>query len=182
MNRFDAPDSLFAPIFAAVPPDTAWAGFASALTAAEQAVPVGSQIYWVKTSGFSKRQHHIRERVLTHFSDPKPFTKHLVLFDRAPGATATLATRHWEVGMVHLKDGLLTPAVPADYDSAVLTTSMICYSSNGLTGGPQLALLRHLWAASVLAASKDAIVFGGQHDWRDEWWTEERVAQPGAES
>jgi hypothetical protein len=47
---------------------------------------------------------------------------------------------------------------------------------SGLTGAPQLALLRHLWAAAVLAASPDAIVFGGQHHWQDEWWTE-RIEQ-----
>ena len=72
----------------------------------------------------------------------------------------------------HLKDGLCTPAVPEDYDSAMLQVNRFRLSKGNLEGAPQLALLRHLWAENVKAASPDAIVFGGQHDWDDAWWTE----------
>jgi hypothetical protein len=83
------------------------------------------------------------------------------------------AVRFWEVGMTHLKDGLCTPAIPADFDSAMLQVSKFRLTKKGLFGAPQLALLRHLWAEAVLATSPEAVVFGGQHHWQDGWWTEE---------
>ena len=71
--------------------------------------------------------------------------------------------------MIHLKDGLCVPAIPADYDSAILEVSLIRLTQHGQTAAAQLALLRHLWASAVLAASPDAFVFGGQHHWDDSW-------------
>ena len=81
--------------------------------------------------------------------------------------------------MTNLKDGLCSPAVPQDYDTAILQISMFRMSENGVAGAPQLALLRHLWATAVLSASSEAIVFGGQHHWQDEWWTEQVTETQG---
>lgn len=176
MNRFDAPNSVFAPILAAVPPGTRWAGFGNSAFAAQQAVPVAEVPYRVKKAGKFKRTDETRERRLLALSgeSAKPFSVRIRLYDRARGLTGPVGVDEtlWEVGITHLKDGLCTPAVPEDYDTAILHTSVLKYSPTGLTGAPQLALFRHLWAHNVLAAARDAIVFGGQSHWQDEWWNE----------
>jgi hypothetical protein len=174
MNRFDVPDSIFAPIVAALPPGTQWAGFFNALSVAGAGIPKAGILYKVKRAGSFKRVDEMRQRsVIVGGGDKaKPFTARATLIDRAPGTDLTGAETIWQLGMTHLKDGLCVPAVPADYDTAILQTSTFRLTNAGMSGAPQLALARHRWAASVLAASPDAIVFGGQHDWRDEWWTE----------
>jgi hypothetical protein len=180
MKRWEAPDSIFAPIVAAVPARTSWAGFANALFAAEEGIPVAAVLYKVKRPGRFKREDEIRERMSVSYSGDraKPFTARARLLDRPRGAAAPsdASATLWEVGLTHLKDGLLTPAVPEDWDSAILQTSTFRLMQSGLTGAPQLALLRHRWAEAVLAASPDAIVFGGQRHWQDEWWNE-RIAE-----
>lgn len=180
MNRWDAPESVFADLIAAVPPGTKWAGFGNALFAAEGGIPVAAVLYKVKRPGRFTRTDEIRERqTISYSGDPaKPFTARARLLDRPRGATtpSDASAILWEVGMTHLKDGLCTPAVPEDYDSAILQISTFRLTQSGVTGAPQLALLRHRWAEAVLAASSEAIVFGGQHNWNDEWWTE-RIAE-----
>lgn len=175
MNRFDAPDSIFAPIIAAVPPGTKWAGFGNSALAAVGAVPIAEAPYWVRPGRF-KRNYETRQRKLLSMigENAKPFTVRVRLHDRVAGENGPvhLAETHWDVGITQLKKGLCAPAVPEDYDAAILQTSVLRYSSTGITGAPQLALFRHLWAHSVLAATPDAIVFGGQSHWRDDWWTE----------
>lgn len=184
MNRWEAADSIFAPIIAAVPPGTVWAGFGNALIAAAESVPHAEIPYRVKRPGSFKFVHEIRRRMLltTSGTNAQPFSTRAFLLDKPPARKiANLATvRMWEVGMTHLKDGLCVPVVPADFDSAILQVSKFQLTGKGLPGAPQLALLRHLWAEAVLAASPDAIVFGGQHDWQDIWWTEQVTA--GAEA
>ena len=180
MNRFDAPDSIFAPIVAAVPPGTQWAGFVNSTFAAQTAVPTAAVRYSVKQPGKFKRESQIRERRLVSLSGDsgKPFSVKVRCYDRPRGQSGPieLSETLWEVGIVNLKDGLCLPAVPEDYDSAILQTSILKYSAIGVTGAPQLALFRHLWAYAVLAAAPQAIVFGGQHQWQNAWWTE-KVAE-----
>lgn len=175
MNRFDAPESVFAPIIAAVPPGTTWAGFGNCAFAAKSAVPIAKVSYWVKPNVF-KRTYETRDRAVLAMTgeDANPFTYRFRLYDRVHGQTGavTLSETLWEIGITELNDGLCTPAVPADYKSAILQTSVLKYAPTGLTGAPQLALFRHLWAHGVLAATPDAIVFGGQSHWQDEWWNE----------
>jgi hypothetical protein len=174
VNRFDAADSIFAPIVAAVPPGTQWAGFGNALSAAGAGVPRAGILYKVKRSGSFRRAEEIRERTVMVVSGDgaKPFSAKDTLMDRPTGtATVTGAATIWQLGMSHLKDGLCAPAVPEDYDSAILQTSTFRLTNAGMSGAPQLALVRHRWAASVLAASPNAVVFGAQRHWRDEWWT-----------
>jgi hypothetical protein len=177
MNRWEAPDSIFAPIIAAVPPGTIWAGFGNALIAAAESVPYADIPYRVKRPGSFKFTHEVRQRMLltTSAAGAKPFSTRAFLFDKPPGRkVSNLSTvRMWEVGMTHLKDGLCTPAVPEDFDSGILQVSKFQLTGKGLPGASQLALLRHLWAEAVLTASPDAIVFGGQHHWQDAWWAEQ---------
>ena len=53
------------------------------------------------------------------------------------GGATQLGDTLWEVGITHLKDGPCTPAVPEDYDAAILRTSIPKYSPTGLTGAPR---------------------------------------------
>lgn len=176
MNRWSAPESIFAPVIAAVPPGTQWSGFGNALIAAGQSVPRAEVSYRTKRPGSFKSVNEIRQRMILVSTGDKarPFSARAFLFDKPPGPVTDLAAlRLWEVSMSRLKDGLCTPAIPADFDSAMLQMSRFRLTQRGLRGAPQLALVRHLWAGAVLAASPGAIVFGGQHHWQDGWWTEE---------
>jgi hypothetical protein len=183
MNRWEASGSVFAPIIAAVPPATQWSGFGNALIAAAGSVPHAMVPYRVKRPGTVKRITEVRERKLltTTGEQAAPFSVRAFCFDKPPGRkVANLATvRMWEVGMTRLKDGLCAPAVPGDFDTAILQVSKFQLSQIGLHAAPQLALLRHLWSETVLAASPQAIVFGGQRHWQDTWWTEQLA--PSAE-
>lgn len=176
MNRWSAPESIFAPVIAAVPPGTQWSGFGNALIAAGQSVPYAEVSYRMKRPGSFKSVNEIRQRMMFVSTGDKaqPFSARAFLFDKPSGPVKDIAAlRLWEVAMSHLKDGLCTPAVPEDFDTATLQVSRFRLAQQGLAGAQQLALLRHLWAEAVLAASPEAIVFGGQHHWQDGWWTEE---------
>lgn len=179
MNRFDAPYSIFAPVFAAVPSAAQWAGFGVSAIAASQAVPVETPTYRVRRGGQLRPVREFRERKLAYIGgqNAKPFSAKVCLYDRASGEgrdTLSVAETQWQVGIsVYSKDGLCAPAVPPGYQTAILQTSIFKLEAGKVSGAPQLALFRHLWAEAVLAASPDAIVFGGQHHWQDDWWTEE---------
>lgn len=176
MNRFDAPGSIFAPIVAAVPPDTQWGGFSAAAEAAKGSIPVSSETYRVTRRFRLTRVPQVRNRLVGFWTgdSAKPFTCTVRLYDRPPEQTSAIAMGEtlWEVGISHLKKGLCEPAVPAAYDVAMLQVSAFKLHPAGISGAPQLALFRHLWAAAVLGASPGAIVFGGQHQWDDSWWRE----------
>ena len=174
MNRWDAPESIFAPIIAAVPPDTEWAGFFNTLEWAIGGIPCATQVYNVKRPGTFRKVKETRERKMTtsNAEARKPFTSRVWLADVSPDGKRDAASNLWMLGMTHLKDGLCAPAVPDDYDSAILQVVRFRMNKDGLTGAPQLALVRHRWAEGVLAASPRAIVFGGQRHWDDAWWTE----------
>jgi hypothetical protein len=174
MNVWNQPSNIFAPIIAAVPTGTVWSGFGNALIAAAQCVPVTIMPYNVKRPGRFRRETELRHRIAyTATGEPaKPFTVRASLIDKLPDSPAGVEDTHWHLGMTSLKDGLCQPAVPAGFDSALLECSLLRLTQRGQAGASQLALLRHLWASAVLHASAEAIVFGGQHEWRDEWWQE----------
>lgn len=177
MDRWDAPSSIFAPVVMALPPDTEWAGFGNAALIVERRIPTSTRRMRVKNTGFSRGNIELWTRRVTHLSEPDPFSQALILTeDRESGATIDI---YWKLGLTLLKDGLLEPAVPADYKSAIMSTYHFQMLGEGIVGAPQLALVRHLIAEEVKAASPDAIVFGGQHGWHNDWWTEE-VSEEGA--
>lgn len=174
MNLWNAPESLFAPLIAAVPPGTAWAGFGNALISAQQSVPRAVINYRI-TRRF-KFVHEQRDRTLVWQSsdETKTFNSRIYLIDLPRERTLNHLGPCvlWEVGLSHLRSGLCQPAVPEVFDSAILQISKFRLSNGTIAGAPQLALLRHLWAENVRSASPEAIVFGGQHHWDDSWWAE----------
>jgi hypothetical protein len=180
MNRWEAPESIFAPIIAAVPPDTEWAGFVNTLEWAAGGIPRSTLVYNIKRPGTFRKIKEVRERRMATGSGDaaKPFTSCASLADRnREGGPGDAASNLWMLGITNVKDGLCAPAVPDDYDTGILQVIRFRLNKDGLTGAPQLALVRHRWAEGVLAASPRAIVFGGQRHWDDAWWTE-NIPQP----
>jgi hypothetical protein len=166
MNRWDRPDSLFEPVIAAVPAGTEWSGFVESFFVAADGTPVAATTV----------DETVVERIAYAYSSEgaRPYNARARLIERVrggdpPGQAATL----WEVAVSVLKAGTLKPEVPEDFVCAILTSVSVQMTEAGMTGGPQLALLRHKWAEAAKAASPAAIVFGGQHHWRDEWWVEQ---------
>lgn len=171
MNRWEVPESIFEPLVAAVPPGTEWSGFSDPFFAAARSLPVASSTVGrtrggpallerrvVAYSTEEARPYHVRARLIDRIRD-----------DQQPAKGSGIL---WEVGMLVARKGLCGPAVPDEFDCALLQVTILQVTAEGVPGSPQLALLRHLWAQAVLAASPEAIMFGGQHHWNDEWWTE----------
>jgi len=167
MNRWDAPDSLFEPVIAAVPAGTEWSGFVEPFFVAADGTPVGA----------GKVGESVVERIAYAYSSDgaKPYHARARLLERVRGGPSGQAGVLWEVGVTVLKPGTLKPVVPENFVCAILTAVSVQMTEVGMTGAPQLALLRHKWAEAAKAASPAAIVFGGQHRWRDEWWVEAEV-------
>jgi hypothetical protein len=174
MERWEAPESIFAPVVAAVPPGTAWAGFGNSLLTVARRIPRVTRPMNVRDGGFSPTHEESWIRRVSWSSEPS-FSKELLFIEERPGGT--VIDIYWSLGLSQLKDGLMTPAIPADYSSAILQTFQFQVLGEGIQGAPQLALVRHLWTEEVIAASHHAIVFGGQHHWKDEWWNEKLVGQ-----
>jgi hypothetical protein len=176
MDIWNSPESIFAPLVVAVPPDTDWAGFGNSAIAARDSIPASDMTYTVKRPGTFKKVNEIRDRKVIGFlsADTKPYVAKARLVDAIPGVAIPSddSLTLWEVGISTLKDGLCTPAVPSDYDTGLLEVTMMRLTQNGQAGASQLALFRHLFAAAVKAASPKAIVFGGQYGWDDSWWNE----------
>lgn len=179
MNRWDASDSIFAPIIAAVPPGTTWSGFTNALYAAQESVPTAFVAYTMRKGFKSSLEKRERRIISRGSSEGSAFSERLFLIDvpQDRKLANTFSGQLWEVGLTVLRNGLCTPAVPDDYTTALLQVNGFRLSKGTLEGAPQLALLRHLWAESVRAASPNAIVFGGQTHWHDTWWTETLSAE-----
>lgn len=183
MNLWNEPANIFAPLIAAVPPDTEWAGFGNALIAAAECVPVCQLHYNMKRPGKLRRRQELRHRVVYTMSGDQAmgFSTLAGCVDKPVDEPASGATdTHWRLGLTRLKDGLCQPAVPPDFDSALLECSLLRLGQFGQAGAPQMALLRHLWAEAVFRASPGAIVFGGQHGWQEEWWQEAPTQDVGA--
>lgn len=134
----------------------------------------GTPITSTRVEGTFEQQFIVDHVAFAYSSaDARPYDVRARLIERVrggnpPGPASVL----WEVGVTVLAPGSLTPAVPEGYACGMLTTVIAQKTEVGTPGAPQLALLRHKWAEAVKAESPDAVVFGGQHDWRDEWWTE----------
>jgi hypothetical protein len=175
MNRWDEPNNLFAPLIAAVPADVEWAWFGNTLDVAADSVPVTSVVYTGKRPNSFRRFREVKHRVVfTVLGDnAKPFSARTTCLDKpidAPGGG--LGYQYWDLVMTNLKRGLCAPAVPADFQAAILECRLMRLTATGQAAAAQMALVRHLWATSVLAASPRAIVFGGQRNWDDSWWPE----------
>ena len=170
--------SLLAPLLVGASIDKEPApGFANALLAAAGSVPDATTPYAVRRPGKLRRETESRRRTLTCVigGPSRPYSVRVRLVDVPPGSTAaaaSLACRQWEVGLRLMKTGTAIPAIPDDLDVGLLELSMYQLGGEGLAGGAQLALLRHLWILTLKASDPDLIVVGGQDGWSDDWWTE----------
>lgn len=179
MEAWREPRSLFAPLIVGADLSAAGApGFGNALLAAASSVPETAVPYHVKQPGKFRREAQSRPRTTaTGTGDAaSPYAVRVRLVDVPPGSTAgsaPLACRQWEVGLRVMKRGTATPAIRDTLDVGFLELSMYRLSGDGLRGGAQLALLRHLWVQALRAAGPELIVVGGQDDWSDGWWREQ---------
>ena len=77
---------------------------------------------------------------------------------------------NWEISFLHL------PAEPYQAESpdvrwvVRLDVTHFRIRRQAVLAAQQLALFRHLFAASYLAIDPSALIRGGQHDWRPQWW------------
>jgi hypothetical protein len=180
MNVWNEPDNLFAPLIAAVSRNPV--GGVRSLANRGSGLRAGDPPS-IQHKGAGKVPSHQRDqtpRGLCLVGDKaKPFTALCALVDKGSDTPARgIIDTYWQMGLTHLKDGLCLPAVPPDYDTSILQCCLLRIREIGQGGAPQMALVRHLWAAAVLAASPHAIVFGGQHAWQDDWWVERVLEEP----
>lgn len=168
MQIWNRPDSIFAPIYAAVPPQTTWMGFKPALRNAVREIPVVKIVYDVNEKGKFLPQKRLWERMAVGITDADG----TVALRDAPTGDRTFAPSNliWRVRVVTPKAELLAPAVPGTYSCAALLVVETRSSDPGQVGGQQLAYLRYLWADTIRRASAQSVIFGGQHHWQDEWW------------
>ena len=128
MERWNEPDSILAPLIAAVPPGTRWAGFTSTLSAAAGSVPVAAApVTYKRANSFRSTQGTVERRLLAQVGDKaEPFTARICHFRRMRDATepSPRTAFLWELGLSELKDGLCAPAVPADWTCALLQVTL----------------------------------------------------------
>jgi len=87
--------------------------------------------------------------------------------DETPDASKPLI---WEVRFWVFPKGANPGLMPEDYNQTRLDVTTYRLRNQGVVGAQQLALFRHLFVANLRAMDPGALVFGGQHDWRPEWW------------
>jgi hypothetical protein len=175
MNRWDEPNNIFAPLLAGVPSDAVWAGFGNALIAASESLPVVEIAYSGKRPNSFRGFREVRHRLTVTIvgDNAKPFSARVDCVDKPIEKPCEgLAYWSWSLAMTRLKQGTCTPGIPEDFDPAILECRMMRLTEAGQESASQLALVRHLWASAVLAASPRSIVFGGQQTWKNEWWPE----------
>lgn len=181
MDRWNAPQTIFAPVIAGVPADVQWSGFGNALLAAADMIPTTTLPYTVKRPGSFKKTTEVRQRrtVAVTGEDAKPYGAQIRLLDRSPdlkyqGPDEGL----WEVSLTNWRDGLCAPAIPADFDTAILEVSLLRIYAGRQPGAPQLALLRYLYAEALATLFPEVIIFGGQRHWDQAWWTDAIREEP----
>jgi hypothetical protein len=77
---------------------------------------------------------------------------------------------NWEIGFFAFKEGFYPNLIPAGREIVRLDVTRYQLRNRGVIGAPQLALFRHMFVESFAALDPSALVFGGQRDWRAEWW------------
>ena len=193
MIRFDEPNSILAPLIVAAPADAGRVEFGKFLKSAALGIPSVAPVRKVmKYSGFgfgNADRRWDRFTIVLGAGGSGDFYERVILVERPdvsdiPTKVAKTCPDRvlWDVVVSGLNPELVTPAVPPEYSAAWLQVRGFCISGFGAPGAAELALLRHRFAACVRSVSAASIVFGGQHEWRDEWWTEvappaERVAR-----
>ncbi len=187
METWNAPQSLFAPLVVGTPEES------SGMSGSRLLVKAALRIPFAVTDMKVRRKSRLPKRMSDEWWDRRttvfvgegaaPHSVSVRLADHPPPpAPVGLASTQWRVGLYALKSssGAAAPAIPVGYTTYLLELITFRVGIQGLLGGPQLALLRHLWVAMTLAEHPGAIVLGGQRDWSDEWWSEE-IAPPTAD-
>jgi hypothetical protein len=87
----------------------------------------------------------VRQRMLlvTTGEQASPFNARAFLFYKPQGEKVShLATvRLWEVGMTRLKNGLCAPAVPEDFDTAILQVSKFQLTKSADAAWPRVPVI-----------------------------------------
>lgn len=76
----------------------------------------------------------------------------------------------WEASFISFKKGQYPGLIASDCEQVRLDVTRYRIQKNGIVAARQLALFRHLFVESFRALDPGAQVYGGQHDWRAQWW------------
>jgi hypothetical protein len=115
---------------------------------------------------------HTREIFTSHDPDREGYSLIARCCDRAPDEppSEAFARWNWEIGFFAFKEGFYPNLIPAGRELIRLDVTRYQLRNRGVIGAPQLALFRHMFVESFAALDPSALVFGGQRDWRAEWW------------
>jgi hypothetical protein len=115
---------------------------------------------------------HIRDVYFRHQPESQTYKLIARCLDVGPEQTPSEAFGAWlwETSFVSFKKGQYPHLIPQDCEQVRLEVTRYRIQSNGIVAAQQLALFRHLFVEGFRARDPDAMVYGGQHDWRPEWW------------
>ena len=177
METWNAPLSIFAPLILGVPDETNGPKVDKLLGTAASLVPKTTTPYAVKRRGSFTKSRQVWTRQVVYYvgNAARPHVMRVRLLDVPPDKTIQevgIGSAMWEVTLDLLPAGSANPAIPPDRAVAFLNVTLLTKDRGGLRGGPQLALLRHLFVSGTAAHYPDLVVVGGQRDWSDDWWQE----------
>ncbi|HUY10032.1 MAG TPA: hypothetical protein VMW80_11430 [Candidatus Dormibacteraeota bacterium] len=115
---------------------------------------------------------HIRDVFYQHKADAPAYKLIARCLDVGPNQTASQAfgTWIWEASFISFKRGQHPGLIPEECEQIRLDVTRYRIQNNGVVGARQLALFRHLFVEGFRSLDPSATVYGGQHDWRPEWW------------
>jgi hypothetical protein len=115
---------------------------------------------------------HTRSVVWVHNAEWPDYNIIARCVDQGPEQTLGDAFKSWiwEVSVLPIKEGAHPGLIPEDWEQVRLDVTRYRIQNQGVLGAHQLVLFRHLFVESFRAIHRDAVVFGGQHDWSPERW------------
>ncbi len=135
-------------------------------------VPVTSPVLKVLVGKASQPLKHSR-RVITGVSVGGDYIKLAQLCDvrgDEPAAESRKRSR-WMVGVRIAPDDVSRQLVGPDRTPIRVDVMGYQLQAGRVLEAQQLALFRHYVVAGFQALDPAAVVLGGQHDWRDDWWS-----------
>jgi hypothetical protein len=170
---FPVTESLLAPLIIGLHRDTSSTDYANlAARGAIAALPTARTQLNLLFTGNRKTQAVEHERLLFQGSD-KLGNRIVRLCDRRGGETneAAWPRWRWEISYAVLRPENGPTPIPDAQTNIRLTVSRYQLSGGRIDSPAQLALFRHLFVEGLRGIDPSLIVQGGQHDWRDAWWT-----------